>query len=176
MRIGLLSDTHGSKIASGIPPQVKKVFRDVHLILHAGDIYNVCVLDELESITQVLAASGDDDYGAVLADKRVKEKHSLTIEGVRLSLSHEIGSPESLRHRTWNLGHLSSEQYTKEWCGSVTDIFIFGHMHQPAIDYYEGFLLVNPGSPSLPNYQSKLGTVGLLTITSRKVKVRIVQL
>lgn len=176
MRIGLISDTHGSKVASGIPPQVRDVFEGVHLILHAGDIYDVCVLDELESIAPVLAASGDDDVGEVLADERVKDKHSLTIEGVRLSLTHEVDSPESVRKRTWDLRYLSGEQYAKEWCGSVADILIIGHLHQAAIEYHDGLLLVSPGSPSLPNYESRPGTVGLLTITSGEVEVRIVQL
>ena len=179
MRIGLLSDTHILKVSGGIPPQVKEVFRCVDLILHAGDIYDVCVLDELESIALVLAARGDEDLGAVLADKRVKDKHSLTVEGVRLTLSHEVESPGWLGDRVWNLNRLASEErYTnlEGWCGSVADIFIFGHTHQALVDYYQGFLLVNPGSPTIPNYKSKRGTVGLLTIASGKVEVRIVQL
>lgn len=177
MRIGLISDTHIPSDADRIPPQVGEVFQGVDLILHAGDIYLAWVLDELESIAPVLAARGDDDYGEVLTDKRVKEEHTLTVDGVKVSLIHRITRPTLLRDRisSW-YWHPATEQYTNEWRGSITDIFIFGHLHSPIIDYYEGFLLVNPGSPTLPNYQPKLGTVGLLNITSGKVEVRILQL
>jgi len=47
MRIGLLSDTHIPEARSGLPPEVKKAFEGVDLILHAGDIYSLSVLDEL---------------------------------------------------------------------------------------------------------------------------------
>ncbi len=177
MRIGLISDTHIPSVIGEIPPQVNEVFQGVDLILHAGDIYVAWVLDVLEFIAPVLAARGDDDDGEILLDNRVKEKHSLIVNGVRLSLIHEITSEKSLRERTssWRW-QPATEQYTEEWQGDITDIFIFGHLHRPMIDHYEGFLLLSPGSPTLPNYQPRLGTVGLLTITSGKVEARIVKL
>lgn len=177
MRIGLISDTHIPSVPGGIPPQVGEVFQGVDLILHAGDIYVAWVLDELESIAPVLAARGDDDYGEVLADKRVKVEHTLTVDGVGMLLTHEITSLRPLRDRTrsWHW-QPPTGQYTKEWRGSVISIFVFGHLHKPIIDYHEGFLLVSPGSPTLPNYQPKLGTVGLLDIAPGRVEVRILQL
>ena len=68
MRIGLISDTHIPDAAKALPPQVKEAFRDVDLIMHAGDLYEVSVLDELESIAPVLAALGDDDGDDVARD------------------------------------------------------------------------------------------------------------
>jgi len=62
IRIGLVSDTHIPKSTHVLPPQVKEAFKDVDLIFHAGDIYVVSVLDELEHLAPVLAAEGDDDY------------------------------------------------------------------------------------------------------------------
>ena len=88
MRIGLLSDTHIPVDASGLPPQLAEVFRDVDLILHAGDIYDLSVLDELERITPVLAAKGDDDSVDTLADQRVKHRHVLKLEEQTLWLIH----------------------------------------------------------------------------------------
>ena len=180
MRIGLISDTHIPVATDKIPPQVKEVFQGVDLILHAGDIYVVRVLDELQSIAPVLAARGDDDFGAVVADERVEEEHSLLFGGIRVSLSHVIEHPQLLRDRMRSLRARTPPQQhpnlTKEWSGNVTDIFVFGDTHQDIIDYYQGFLLVNPGSPTLPNYISKPGTVGLLTITPGKVEAQIIQL
>ena len=170
MRIGLISDSHIPEVASILPPQIKELFEGVDLILHAGDIYRVAVLDELERLAPVLAARGDDDnYIEVGDDRRVREKHVLKIEGVSLSLTHLMVSPRlaGLEQRTAPV---------KEWCGEVTDILVFGHLHRPVVECAEGVLLVNPGSPTFPEYNLKLGTVGLLTVTSGRAEVHIVQL
>ena len=50
MRIGLISDTHIPENAEILPAQVREAFRNVDLILHAGDIYVVSVLDEVAAI------------------------------------------------------------------------------------------------------------------------------
>ena len=158
MRIGLLSDTHMPDEAKELPAQIKEVFRDVDLILHAGDIYITSVLDELESIAPVLAARGDDDFGEVTKDRRVKEKHILNVEGVTIWLRHEWPIV------TWR----QPEQ--------LPDVIVFGHTHEATIENKEGILLVNPGSPTFPHYQLKLGTVALLTVNSGKAEAHIVQL
>ncbi len=61
MLIGLTSDTHIPDHAKELPSQLKEAFRGFDLILHAGDIYVVSVLGELERLAPVLAAEGDDD-------------------------------------------------------------------------------------------------------------------
>ncbi len=77
MLIGLIADTHIPEVAKELSRELIEALKGVDLILHAGDIYVPSVLDVLESIAPVLAASGDDDYGALLEDKRVKKKHIL---------------------------------------------------------------------------------------------------
>jgi len=89
MRIGLITDTHIPVAAEELPPEVAEAFEGVDLILHAGDIYRTSVLDDLEHIAPVLAASGDDDPIDTLRDERVKLKHVLEIEGRTLWLVHE---------------------------------------------------------------------------------------
>jgi len=74
MRIGLLSDTHIPEVTRVLPHEVTQAFHDVDLILHAGDIYDPTVLDELERIAPILASEGDDDYWRETKDdRRVKE-------------------------------------------------------------------------------------------------------
>jgi len=82
MLIGLISDTHIPEIAKELPAQVKKVFKDVDLILHAGDIFVDSVLEELGTIAPLLAARGDDDYQ--IQDKRMDEVHNLTLDGLNV--------------------------------------------------------------------------------------------
>lgn len=155
MRIGLLSDTHIPEVAAGLPSQLKEIFQGVDLILHAGDIYNVAVLNELERIAPVLAAQGDDDYQEVICDRRVEKKHVLTFEGVTLWLTHEPL-------------HLFSGQE------NLPDVMIHGHTHMHTMERKSRLLVISPGSLTFPNYRHRLGTVGLLTLKDGQAEASIV--
>ena len=158
MRIGLLADTHIPESADALPVEVLDAFRGVDLILHAGDIYILDVLNDLERIAPVLAASGDDDYGATMADRRVKKIHVLELEGKTLWLGHE-------RH------HLRMQSQHES-----PDIIVFGHEHRAVNERIGETMYVNPGSPTYLDYQRGLGTVGILTIESGQAKVDIIKL
>ncbi len=168
MLIGLVSDTHvrvpnyraslSRLSASALPPQIMEAFRGVDLILHAGDIYTLPVLDELECIAPTLASEGDDDPFEVVNDKRVKWRHVITVEGVIIWLAHQ---PE--------LWYWDKRQETP-------DVIIFGHSHGTLLETHEGILRINPGSPTFPYYKEELGTVGLLTVNSGKAEAQIIQL
>lgn len=183
MRIGLLSDTHISVAGKPLPPRVAEAFRGVDLILHAGDIYVLSVLDELQNVAPVLAASGDDDYGATLADERVKQKHVLNLQGLTLWLVHE--RPYHRLFTPWQtIGAdrpVSAISFRREKPPQVIgdeapDIVVFGHEHRTVLQRAEDMLLVNPGSPTLLHYQPGLGTVAILEMESGEAQVRILQL
>lgn len=169
MRIGLLSDTHIPDAAPALPPQVTEAFRDVDLILHAGDIYIPSVLDELERIAPVVAACGDDDYGDTLRDRRVKGKHILKLEGQTLWLIHER---PYLHGFTSYQGRDSRAQDKHD----APDIIVFGHEHRTVVSCSGDVLYVNPGSPTFLHYRRGLGTVGILNIESGEADLAILQL
>jgi len=192
MRIGLISDTHIQYDAETIHPQVKELFKDVDLILHAGDIYISSVLDELEEIAPVLAARGDDD--SALVNGRVKEKHVLNFEGFSLWLFHvfpyfSLRSLQSYSYASSRALHsflysssASSEQEVEEALREiidredVPDILVFGDTHRASLHRVNGCLFMNPGSATFPGYRRMLGTVAVLTISSRKAGADIIQL
>jgi putative phosphoesterase len=168
MLIGLISDTHIPFDVKELP-ELSHVFHGVDLILHAGDIYQTYVLDQLEEIAPVLAASGDDDYGETLTDHRVRETHVLTIDGVTIWLFHEY------RYSNW----YKYEKLGKQaWVSSDNppDVIVYGHFHRPDVKEGEFVLGITPGSATFPNYKHEPGTVGLLSIESGKSSAQIVQL
>ena len=173
MRIGLISDTHVPEVIKKLPPQIKEAFSNVDLILHAGDIYTVSVLDELEKLAPVLAAEGDDDYPEVVKDKRVERKHILTIDGILIWLQH---------FGVWPLPYgsvgakLKAEEKPGEKLSRCPHVIIVGHAHRTRIEDSGGVLLINPGSATFPAYKHELGTVAILTTDSGKPEVHLVQL
>lgn len=164
MRIGLISDTHIPDVAQSIPRQVAEVFSGVDLILHAGDIFVASVIDELHNIAPVVAARGDDDYG--IFDDRIDEVQQLTLDGLHLYAIHSS--------RYWARSIiLKPEDHDLE---KAPDIVVYGHTHRETVERIGKSLLVNPGSATFPEYQLRLGTVGLLTIDNGRADASIIKL
>jgi len=169
MRIGLLSDTHISEATQTLPLQVAEAFHGVDLILHAGDIYIPSVLNELERIAPVLAARGDDDYGAILTDRRVKTKHILRFEGQILWLVHDSAYYYLLKSQ-------QASMHVRQTEPEAPDIVIFGHTHYSIVENHSNILFVNPGSPMSVKYSCVPGTVAILYINSGKAEAITLQL
>ncbi|HEY31742.1 MAG TPA: YfcE family phosphodiesterase [Dehalococcoidia bacterium] len=162
MRVGLITDTHIPDIAEAVPPEVAQVFQGVELILHAGDIYDISVIDELGKIAPVLAALGDDDSFRLLQDERIEMKHVLKLEGHTVWLVHE-------RPLLWyNL--------TPQQAEGAPDVIVHGHSHTAKISDDNGTLFIGSGSPTFLNYRRGLGTVAILDITSKGAEASIIRL
>ena len=167
MRIGLISDSHIPNAAKFLPPQVFKAFSGVDLILHAGDIYQLSVLNELEQIAPVYAARGNGDYH-LPDDPRIKESHVLSLQGKRLGLTHSVEFPEP----EW----CTLERAMQRDFGGPMDILVGGHTHQTMIEDYQGILIINPGSPTLLDGLYGLGTVAILELDNGIAKAKIIKL
>ena len=63
-RIGLIADTHVPESGATLWPQVLNAFVGVDAIIHAGDIYDVAVLDLLSDVAPVWAVRGNGDDGS----------------------------------------------------------------------------------------------------------------
>jgi putative phosphoesterase len=166
MRIGLITDTHQPSELKHLWPEVHHAFEGIDLILHGGDIVHPMVLDWLEEIAPTLACRGNNDIG--WDDRRMTDTVILELEGLRIAMRHDM-EPESrpietLLHRYWK--------------GERHDILIAGDTHFELIDYRDGVLQVNSGSPTLPHHWStRLGTVGLLEIAGGAIlEAKIVRL
>ena len=175
MKIGLIADTHIPEAGDQLPERVGEVFEDVELILHAGDLHILDVLDWLEGMAPVKAARGNGDDGLggrspVPEDPRLLPVHSLDIESVRIGLTHAVPLPEDMP------GIPLSKTMDRLFGGSV-DVLVFGDSHVDYIKRHGDTLLVNPGSPTLPyNLMDRLGTVGILEVKGGSAQARIVPL
>jgi len=178
MLVGLLSDTHIAFANQLLPPQVLEAFQGVDLILHMGDVWIPLVLDELESVAPVLAARGDDDMDEDFGgDSRMEKMQVLTLEGITLWATHikpRYGLIAPREQSSSYSGLFNQQRQEKD--EDPPDVVAFGHSHFAEIEEYKGVLLVNPGSPTMPSYIPKLGSVGLLSVKNGKAEARLVQL
>ena len=160
MLIGLISDTHIPDRARILPQKVLEAFSNVELILHAGDLTSLKVMDELEEIAPVMAVQGNMDRanGIDLPKAKVIEAEGLKIGVIHGEVYPRAGSDQLL--------YLAKELNV--------DILVSGHSHQPKIEQKEGILLLNPGSPIVPRLADR--TVMLLEIKDKAVDVEIVKI
>lgn len=129
-KIGVISDTHGV-----LPNQIYEFFKDVDLIIHAGDIGSEDVLNELEVFKPVMAVYGNIDGFDLIG--RLKKIESFSVEGMKFLLTHIGGYP--------NKYEKNIEEIIKE---ARPDIFISGHSHILKVIYDKKYNLlhINPGA------------------------------
>jgi len=175
MKIGVLADTHVPDMLPGLPARVLDLFNGVDIILHAGDVTDLAVLQQLEPIAQTFAVQGDRDSAQVR--QYLEEKQRLTFGGRAVGLVHG--------HRAWEGSalrklayRLNSKRRAETLLGYVqrqftdVDVIVFGHSHAPYMKMHGNTLLFNPGS-LLPRF-GRVGSVGLLEINATAIKGRII--
>ncbi|MGA2192560.1 MAG: metallophosphoesterase family protein [Nitrospirota bacterium] len=135
MKIACISDTHIKSELENLPAALTEGLKDADLILHAGDITSLSVLDELRLIAPVEAVAGNMD-GLEVA-KVLPEKKIIETGRFRIGLVHGGGSVSDLDDRV-----------LRTFSGDNIDCIVFGHSHTPKVERREDILLVNPGSPT----------------------------
>ena len=175
MKIGVISDTHIPEAGKELPSQVYSAFQGVDLILHAGDMHVIEVLDWLESIAPVVAARGNGDGSSGRPpfpddDPRVKYAQSLDLEGLRVGLIHWFPLPGEMQDG------FASDFTARHFHGPL-DVVVCGDTHVARVDNHDGVLMINPGSPTLPNnLMPQLGNVAILTIENGAPSVEMIHL
>lgn len=173
--IGVIADTHVPQRLKQLPKGIADALRGVDLILHAGDINSLRVLQELEAIAPVQAVAGNADlFRSGLPLTRLIE-----IEGRRIGLVHGHGGwPTYLWSKLHNFAGYDEEYYlriVRRSFGPVAAI-VFGHTHRFHRSIQSGVLLFNPG-PIAPEYYNTPGPqIGKLCVTPESIEVEIVVL
>jgi putative phosphoesterase len=182
VRVGVLADTHIPHQVETIPAWVLDTFRDVDLILHAGDLDEMCALDDLRPLAPcVVAVRGNLHlrFGTWSSPHLPKAIH-FWIKGHHIVLNH--GIPYLVRAMVYRLlGQLGTENVTlnrylirdQQRAFPDADLVIFGHSHRAVIERRGKTLFVNPGAPVRVGPKDK-ASVALLTINDEKIEAEIV--
>jgi putative phosphoesterase len=90
-RIGVISDTHVPRKAPRVPDAALHVFEEaaVELILHAGDLSSLAVLDQLAAYAPVEAVQGNVEQPEVV--RTLPHTRELLVGGCAIGLVHDLG-------------------------------------------------------------------------------------
>ena len=148
--VGVISDTHGLLLPAAI-----KALHGVDLIIHAGDIGNTGIMDELKSMAPVVAVRGNMDMSGDL--RELPETEAIQVGDALLYIIHNINSLDIAPSK------------------ADFDAVIFGHLHYPSVAKHNGVLFLNPGSASQPRRKSS-ASLAFLHIRGSSIKTRIVDI
>ncbi len=162
MKIGVISDTHIPERAAGIPDEILYAFKKVDMIIHAGDLVEVGVLDQLKAVCPNLkAVCGNMDPEDIR--KILPEKEIIKVGKFRIGVMHGQGHPDRLI--------LAAEKLFKQ---DKVDMVIFGHSHLPVNEERNGVIYFNPGSPTDTIF-APYKSYGIIEIND-KIEAKIVKL
>ena len=160
--VGLISDTHVPKRAMCIPKRVFEIFEKVDYIIHAGDLVELAVVDELETVAPVLAVHGNMD-GLEVANA-FPRFNSLKIFDWKIGVTHD-------QNILFGLNKPNETAKEKEF-----DVFVYGHTHVADIKWEGKTLFINPGSPTDPSNRIAMPSVALLKLTKEAILPEIIHL
>lgn len=148
----MVADTHVGEVLPELPASVPAALAGCDLILHAGDITCMSVLDQLGEIAPVVAVQGDHDR---LAGIDLPRERIVTVRGRRVGLVHgrrsrAIEMPAagmSLARRRAVL--LGLHRHMRRRLGPV-DLIVHGHLHMPVDTQVRGTRVFSPGAVYIP--------------------------
>jgi len=149
-RIGVIADTHGL-----LRPQAVRALEGCELILHAGDVGRLEVLEGLKRVAPVKVVRGNVDGGEWA--EGLPETEVVQVEGVFLYLLHD-------------LGELDLDPAAARYAAVIS-----GHSHRARVEQRGGVLYLNPGSAGHRRFGLPV-TLALLRVANGAVGAEIIEL
>ena len=150
MRVGVISDTHGL-----LRPEALKALQGAEHILHAGDVGDPSILDDLRSIAPVTAIRGNiDESGAC---SHLPPTEIVELGGRNIYMLHDVKRLD-----------LNPE-------AAGISAVVSGHSHKPLVERRRGVLFLNPGSAGPRRFQLPV-TLAWLQVEPDMLTAQIVDL
>jgi putative phosphoesterase len=148
--VGVISDTHGL-----LRPEAVATLRGSDCIIHAGDVGDPAILNQLRAIAPLTAVRGNVDHGAWAEELPLTDV--LELAGISIYVLHNIDELD-----------LKPE-------GAGFAAVIYGHSHKPHQETKNGVLYFNPGSAGPRRFKLPV-SVGRLSIVDGSVRSEILNL
>jgi putative phosphoesterase len=130
MKVGVISDTHLRQANRELEELLAGPFKDVEMVLHAGDITELAVLQSFVG-KEIQAVCGNMDSPALR--RQLPTQHTLQVGKFKIGLIHGWGGPQAIE-----------ERIRREF--DEVDCIIYGHTHVASQVTRGGILFFNPGA------------------------------
>ena len=150
MKIGVISDTHGL-----LRPETLSALDGVEHILHAGDVGDPAILDQLRQLAPVTAIRGNIDRSGPCAQLPAVEL--VELNGSSIYMLHDL------------------HDLDLDPIAAGIQAVISGHSHKPLIEWKKGVLYFNPGSAG-PRRFSLPVSLGFLEIFDSAIMPSLTEL
>jgi putative phosphoesterase len=123
--------------------------------VHAGDIGDAAVLDQLSAVAPVTAVRGNNDTGAWA--ERIAETGVLKVGAVSVYVLHDLA------------------RLDLDPAAAGYQVVVSGHSHKPLLERRGGVLYVNPGSAGPRRFKLPIAAAEL-AVAGSTVEARLVEL
>lgn len=158
MKVAVIADTHTHGMTRTVPFSAWPFLETCDHILHAGDVVDPALLDEMKSLAPVTVVMGNCD-GMDVRDWGAEDEVTIELGGIRIGMIHDSGLSDGRRARM-------RARFPD------ARVVVFGHSHLPVNDDTDGLLLFNPGSPTWKR-KAPFPSMGLLWIENGDVEGEI---
>ncbi|KGM94503.1 metallophosphoesterase family protein [Clostridium botulinum] len=149
-KIGVISDTHGL-----LRHEVLEIFKEVDIIIHAGDVGNSSIIQQLKDIAPVVVVRGNCDGGEL--GYILKKTEVAQVGKVSIYVLH-------------NLDELDLEPKDAGF-----DIVISGHSHMPRNESIDGVMFFNPGSAGPRRFKLPI-SLGMIYVNADEIRGEFIEI
>uniref|UniRef100_UPI0040579024 metallophosphoesterase family protein n=1 Tax=Candidatus Electrothrix sp. TaxID=2170559 RepID=UPI0040579024 len=141
IKAGILSDTHLNRPSREYLDAVRQCFADCQVIIHAGDLTDISVLDIFSDKT-VYAVHGN--CCGKTSHTALPRERSFQLGNFTIGLLHG-----------YTLGRYADTIESRIWdVFPDADCVIYGHTHDPVCKHVAGKLIINPGAFQVNSWYS----------------------
>lgn len=168
MKIGIISDTHGSV---GGWEKAWRILKESDLIVHCGDLFNHGPgnpVPEKYNPKELLNIFNTLDKPILIAKGNCDSEVDQTFLNIPMANPFLFFQINDIRFLVSH-GHIFKKD---EWINLgekwKVNVLISGHTHIPNLENTGKLIILNPGSPSIPKEKP---TVALLSLEEKKVEI-----
>lgn len=148
--VGVISDTHGL-----LRVEALEALRGATRILHAGDVGDPGILDDLAELAPVAVVRGNVDRGEWATKLPLTE--AVDVGGARAYMLHDVGA-------------LDLDPVAAGFA-----LVVHGHSHRPEVRERRGVVYLNPGSAGPRRFKLPV-SLARLTVADLRVRAELVTL
>ena len=135
--LGVISDTHGL-----LRPEAVEALQGSELILHAGDVGDLEILETLEGIAPVVAVRGNMDRAPWARD--LPESEVVEVGGTHIYILHDLAT------------------LPLDPAAAGFAVVVSGHTHEPMVVRNGPVLFLNPGSAGPRRFRLPVSVASLV--------------